>query len=105
MAHLYRKKPVVVEARQFKGGEENGKQLCLWMNRVYPQAEAGWVAGTPEGVDAFGHGYPATNELVIFKMPNDEPYAVNPTDWVIQTVEGPFITCSAGAFPKLYEKI
>lgn len=105
MPHLYRKKPVVVEARQFKGGEENGKQLCLWMNRNFPNAQAGWVRAIPAGVDFTGRAYPGDPELIVFKLPNGDNYAVNVTDWIIQSVEGPFYTCSAGAFPHVYEKI
>ena len=105
MAHLFRKKPVVVEARQFKGGEENGKQLCLWMNRNYAKAEAGWAPSEPGRIDAFGVSVFPTEEMIVYHLPDGEPYAVNKTDWIIQSVEGPFYTCSAGAFPHIYEKI
>lgn len=105
MAHLYRKKPVVVEARQFKGGEENGRQLCLWMNKNYPQTNAGWSAAQHARQDSFGNHIPAMEEVIVFHLPDGEPYAVSITNWIIQTVEGPFVTCSAGAFPHIYEKI
>lgn len=104
MAHLYRKKPVVVEARQFRGGEENGKQICLWMNRERDDAKAGWAPAQPANKDAFGNIRAAEPEIIVFNQPTG-PYAVNVSDWVIHTVEGYFITCSAGAFPNIYEKI
>lgn len=83
----YRKKPVVIEARQFTGFDA-GPNAC-------PTHLAGWMA---EAVVSNEKG-----KLVIHTLEGD--MVAENGDWIIRGVKGEFYPCKPDIFEATYEKV
>lgn len=79
----FRKKPVVIEARQFDGSWSCAKKLIAWMD----SDEGDWSASGPT--------------LIIRTLEGDHHALVN--DWIICGVAGEFYPCKPDIFLAIYE--
>jgi hypothetical protein len=97
MSDLYRKRPVVVEARQFTNRDHLG--LAKWCGgSVYGSLGGSWVELTEGDVSG---GWPY--EL---RIPTLEGVMVASFgDWIIKGVQGEFYPCKPDIFEATYEKI
>lgn len=87
---LYRKKPVVIEARQFT--EANGPALRAWMIlRGFETAQL-----LPRNGDI-------EPSLVIPTLEGDMRADLG--DWIIRGVKGEFYPCKPDVFEQTYEKV
>jgi len=82
---LYRKKPVVIEARQL-----NTDDYDLMWDIVH------WCGGIAAALDAYGHPLVAIDTL------EGRMYA-DPGDWIIRGVQGEFYPCKPDIFAATYE--
>lgn len=85
----YRKKPVVIEAKQFDGTTESAARITTWM-------------------DVFGAGYfiQVTQMQVSLSIETLEGLMhVSPDDFVIQGVAGEFYPCKPAIFAESYEAV
>lgn len=83
----FRKKPVVIEAMQFKGGwSDDGRNILDWMVKG-----GNWTAG--------GSGEPGT--LHIHTLEGTMTAIAG--DWVIKGVQGEFYPCKPDIFAATYE--
>ena len=91
----YRKKPVVIEARQFDGSEEG-----LWLARNF-------LGGSDDGQLPGGGEWHANEQdeggwrLYIATL--EGVMEVSPGDWIIQGVQGEFYPCKPDIFAATYE--
>ena len=84
MGH-YRKKPVVIEARQI--GNDCDEDLAIMR----------WAEGSASGIDEGGK--------ILFCIDTLEGrMAVEPGDWVIRGVKGEFYPCKPDIFEATYEQ-
>lgn len=79
---LFRKRPVVIEARQFTG--EPDAELELWLGDWFES----WV--------------PSRRELVIRTLESNE-FTASAGDWIICGVGGEFYACKPDIFAATYE--
>lgn len=78
----YRKRPVIVQAWQFR--EDNIDQIRQWIT---------------------DHGGTSTIDAGVFRIETLEgPMAANPGDWVIQGVKGEFYPCKPDIFAATYDE-
>ena len=82
---LYRKKPLVIEARQFRGEMDRGL--------------ADWCGGTFFLAAPFG----AKHKPVIEIPTAEGVMTASPGDWIIQGVKGKFYPCKPDIFEQTYE--
>lgn len=106
----FRKKPVVIEARQMTGSAAEVMTVCEWVvSKGYP-----WLLGDatrPEtlaaaGSEPGGAGVyidPGTGEFVIRTLEGD--MRVTWGDWVIRGVHGEFYPCKPDIFAETYEPV
>ena len=107
----FRKKPVVIEARQLVGPAGETMRVAEWVRENgYP-----WLLGdatrpetlTPETLMAIpGAGLwidPATGELVIRTLEGD--MRATHGDWIIKGVQGEFYPCKPDIFDATYEQV
>jgi hypothetical protein len=91
----FRKKPVVIEARQFHGTHENAQDIIDWMNAANPHFDesdsATWTVS---------HYY---GELKIRTLEGE--MTANPGDWIIKGVQGEFYPCKPDIFDETYEAV
>lgn len=86
---LYRKKPVVIEARQFHGGwSGDGRDLCDWIGR-----SAHWIAGNGDE--------PGT--LTVHTL--EGAMTAIEGDYIIKGVQGEFYPCKPDIFAATYEAV
>lgn len=89
----FRKKPVVIEARQFKTNNEPGPgapnmdELVLWMNQGKDSVVA-WHNGTD-----------------IFIETLEDEMRASVGDWIIKGVKGEFYPCKPDVFELTYEPV
>lgn len=89
----FRKKPVVIEARQFKTNNEPGPgapnmdELVLWMNQGRERVAA-WHNGTDIFIETFDGGV-----------------RLSVGDWIIKDVKGEFYPCKPDVFELTYEPV
>lgn len=76
----FRKKPMVVEARRYDGG--NHTEIVTWTGYVAYQKGDGLFVLTLEGT-----------------------LEADPGDWIIQGVKGEFYPCKPGVFEQTYEPV
>lgn len=87
----FRKKPVVIEARQFETNNENGPgapnmdALVLWMNQGKDKMVA-WHNGTNVFIETL-----------------EGTHRADVKDWIIQGVKGEFYPCKPDIFAQTYE--
>lgn len=86
----FRKKPVVIEARQFTGGKGH-KALVAWVNSHR-------TSGEPVRVIWDGRNVAA---LIINTLEGD--HWATPGDWIINGVQGEFYPCKPDIFDATYE--
>lgn len=84
---LFRKKPVVIEARKFDG--ENSTEIVLWAHDGFP---------------------PEANSIITLDIGNglqirtlEGFHRANPGDWIIKGVKGEFYPCKPDIFEMTYE--
>ena len=107
----FRKKPVVIEARQLVGPAGETMRVAEWVRENgYP-----WLLGdatrpetlTPETTPAIpGAGLwidPATGELVIRTLEGD--MRATHGDWIIKGVQDEFYPCKPSVFESTYEPV
>jgi hypothetical protein len=82
----YRKKPVVIEARQLL--DDNAGEIALWC--------FGTVRGGPRGGSRGGSVLIGTLEGIMTAQPGD---------WVIEGVHGEFYPCKPDIFEATYEPV
>lgn len=85
----YRKKPVVVEARQFDG--TNGREIEAWADS--------WVEGSVRVVSEMH----APIVLAIYTL--EGVMKANAGDWIIKGVNGEFYPCRNDIFQATYEEV
>lgn len=88
---LYRKRPVVIEARQFDG--TNGVELVEWMDE----------STYPGGIAAHLWGGDVDPRITIKTL--EGPMIARPGWWVIQGVQGEFYPCDPDIFDLTYEPV
>ncbi len=86
---MFRKKPVVIEARQWDGSADQASLLCGWIN--------GWDRTARYFNDS------GDCSLVIVTLEGDH-YA-SPGDWIIKGVAGEFYPCKPDIFAATYEAV
>ena len=112
MKHAYRKRPVVIEARQLTGTAVECMAVAEWVvSNGYP-----WLIGNalhPDTLRAEGAGpddppptkgvwiEPATGNLMIRTLEGDMRAAYG--DWIIRGVHGVFYPCKPEIFDATYE--
>lgn len=87
----FRKKPVVIEAIPFTGGEEEGKKIVAWIQLNGGKAKWNGKGG--------GHPYP---ENIKIETLEGTMFAI-PGDWIIQGVQGEFYPCKPDIFAATYD--
>lgn len=100
MGRLYRKKPVVIEAARFFGG--NFHEINKFVGKTYPDpdgsGELHWGFTPHEGN---GDGVTA----VVWDKLHDTWVGVKPGQWIIRGVQGEFYPCDAEVFTETYEEV
>ena len=79
----FRKKPVVVEAKQFVG--TNWREILEFIG------------------ESAGHFEKDENKLVIYTLEGNHNAAIG--DWIIKGVNGEFYPCKPNIFEKTYESV
>lgn len=88
---MFRKRPVMIEARQYDGSEASRDDIFIWLDengecasavRTITDGQESWTLaiGTPKG-DALA----------------------DPGDWIVQDVDGEFYPCKPDIFAATYE--
>lgn len=90
MSDLYRKKPVVIEARQFT--EHNCDELHDWIANGGWGVTAGWTPSIGAG-----------DYLLIETLEGTMRAEVG--DWIIKGVKGEFYPCKPDIFEQTYEPV
>jgi hypothetical protein len=83
---LYRKKPVVIEARKYN--RNNGEELAKWCNGI--SYDAGMAPGMPHHISI------PTLEGTMNALPGD---------WIIKGVQDEFYPCKSDIFEATYEAV
>lgn len=86
---MFRKKPVVIEARHYDGGREAAYSLIDWIDQ------------DAEGNDAV---YDPEDNGVAIKTLEGVMTAV-PGDWIIRGVQGEFYPCKPDIFAATYDEV
>lgn len=81
----YRKKPVVIQALQYLGFDENGEECELFIG------------------DSFESHLPSRNQLVIRTLEGD--LTASSGDYIIRGVQGEFYPCKPDIFLASYEEV
>jgi hypothetical protein len=85
---FFRKKPVVIEAREFTGA--NGYDIMRWVHEGRPDAAQAIV------FRGYSHDTLAIRTL-------EGTHTVSPGDWIIKGVKGEFYPCKPDIFAATYE--
>ena len=86
----YRKKPVVIEAYQFKGSSSEASAIRDWMETGNPPMQGGMN----------------TCDIRDLKIETLEgAMTANPGDWIIKGVQGEFYPCKPDIFEATYEAV
>lgn len=89
----YRKKPVVIEARQWSGSAVEATPIIDWI------LEGG---GTARYVDYDQHGQSDDPSIHVDTL--EGTMHASPGDWIIRGVEGEFYPCKPDIFAATYEE-
>ena len=92
MSTKYRKRPVVVEARQFFGTSRNANVIKLWAR--------GWGVTISDGIMLDEE---RTRTLDINTL--EGVMVARPGDWIIRGVAGEFYPCKPDIFEQTYEAV
>lgn len=97
---MFKKKPVVIEARQFEtnneAGDKNMNDLVAWMN------ESGLPDRYPRSVDPNIARHDST-DIYIKTLEGEHKATVG--DWIIKGVKGEFYPCKPDIFEATYEPV
>ena len=89
---MFRKKPVVIEARRWDGSLNGAAHLCEWINGTSPESDpVGSYVYNTDGVDDF----------LIVTLEGD--HRVTPQDWIIKGVAGEFYPIKPDIFDATYD--
>lgn len=91
----FRKRPVIIEARQFDGSEPVGADIAAWINANGGKAVA--LFPDADGPDADKEPYIAIETL-------EGTMVARPRWWVIKGVAGEFYPCDPDIFHQTYEQ-
>lgn len=92
----FRKKPVVIEAQQWNGTEDDARRLIAWMGdgEYFPVAQE--------------RGETLPPYMRIFTLEDgwkrECKHHASPKDWIIKGVQGEFYPCKPDIFEQTYEK-
>ncbi len=87
---MFRKKPVVIEARQWGGSPDQASLLCGWIN----------------GSDRAASYHNDSEGECIFSIATLEgDHKAKPGDWIIRSVAGEFYPCKPDIFAATYESV
>lgn len=99
--NAYRKKPVVIEARQFTGGAASASPLIDWI--LANGGTARWNEACDEWESEDGtQGHPASPEHLAIRTLEGTMFA-DPGDWIIRGVKGEFYPVKPDIFAETYE--
>lgn len=99
MSDLYRKKPVVIEARQLT--DDQAHDVYLWVEEHVGSFDVNdMTAPTP----ASGVSIDAVNGFMVIATMEGLMQA-KPGDWIIRGVQGEFYPCKPDIFEQTYEKV
>jgi hypothetical protein len=87
MSDYYRKKPVVIEARQWDGSEESARSIKAWADSHGSQPLGGW-----------------SKDVVLLIRTLEGQMRAVPGDWIIRGVKGEFYPCKPDVFEATYEE-
>ncbi len=93
----FRKKPVVIEARQADGAPESNRDIIDWTRGSETPAQM------DERAIPIENGYRFEKSLLINTL--EGGMWVNPGDWVIKGVNGEFYACKPDIFAATYEAV
>ena len=79
----FRKKPVVIEAIQYNGFDENGKEIEIFLGK------------------SFESHVPSKNKVIIRTLEGEHTASCG--DWIIRGVNGEHYPCKPDIFAKTYE--
>ncbi|XTQ92566.1 hypothetical protein ACQR5W_11640 [Xanthomonas sacchari] len=98
-AQKFRKKPVVIEAKQFTGGAQSATPIIDWI--LEGGHTARWrEAAEPVFIENVGHnGWPEALAIDTLEGTMDAA----PGDWVIRGVQGEFYPCKPDIFAATYD--
>ena len=91
----FRKRPVVIEARQFDGSPESANDICRWANNNQPEMD-------DPNIDYVLR----KNEVSDMQCATLEGFMhVSVGDWIIQGVNGEFYPCKPDIFEQTYDPV
>ena len=97
----YRKKPVIIEAVQFTGGQSNASEICAWATTNGGKAR--WRPHVDE-LRAPNGELARTLDLEHLDIYTLEgTMRANVDDWIIRGVKGEFYPCKPDIFEMTYE--
>lgn len=97
----FRKKPEIVDARQFTGGVQNGTDITHWIQAN--GANAHWIEGRPAALDA-ENDYDDP-EYVYLSYGKFKFTYVHVGDWVILRQDGRVVGMRPEDFAREYEQV
>ena len=86
---MFRKKPVVIEARQFNN-DASSYELLQWLN---------------EGQHAIGRGFATWHKNTLVVPTLEGFHVASPGDWIIRGVKGEHYPCKPDIFEETYEAV
>lgn len=108
----FRKKPVVINAHRFAGGESGWTFLMCWLESLGLEGEDGdgsdgtpgmWLAKGGEKVDPFNEESPEAPAGAVVIDTLEGQMVGSPGDWIIQGVQGEMYPCKPEIFAETYE--
>lgn len=84
----FRKKPVVIEARQFDGSVESARMIIDWCKGSKTPAHMGDMDG---------------DHQTLYIQTLESGHVASPNDWIICGVQGEFYPCKPDIFAATYE--
>lgn len=87
---MFKKKPVVIEARQFNGTAQSRDEVFTWMDKHGAEASSEPM-----------NGITSLHVLVIPTLEGD--HRASPGDWIIKGVRGEFYPCKPDIFAATYD--
>ena len=97
---FYRKKPVVIEARQATGTPESNREIIDWTRGSSTSAFMDTAIRNCSSEHPYGFDYPALKINTL-----EGAMTVTPGDWIIKGIAGEFYPCKPDIFEATYEKV
>lgn len=91
----FRKKPVIIEARQWDGTRSSVEDISRWVNDFSHEAEPimSYIFTDEKDVQ----------DVLIWTLEGD--HKVSPHDWIIKGVKNEFYPCKPDIFEQTYEPV